>query len=192
MEKGTEASEEARNEASRRRKLITGWASALAACAAGVTILFSINTFFKAPKDINPRMTGEVAVLENLGTHLEQDRKTIEYIQMRINALINTDQKTSSGQQLAAVRAEIKATNSRLDVLEKGLLDSPEKALSVPLLRNDLENLKLGYKQDMDNMAKGIDRVYDQNKWFLGLMFTMAVGLIAIAISNFVQSRKSG
>jgi len=188
MESGTEQSEKAKKEVLTRRKLITEFASLLALLAATATITFSVSSLFKSPKEIKSSITPEIAVLQR---NLEQSQKAIEDMQKRLDAIVKIDQKTTTGQQVAAIGAEIKATSSRLETLERGLLDSPEKALSVPLLRNDLQNLKLSYKQDIDNLAKSMDRVYDQNKWFIGLMFTMAVGLIGLAISSFVQSRRN-
>jgi hypothetical protein len=69
-------------------------------------------------------------------------------------------------------------------------MNSPEKALSVPLLRQDLENMKISYHSDGVEYTRQIDRVYDQNKWFIGLMFSMALGLIGLAISNFLQIKR--
>lgn len=66
----------------------------------------------------------------------------------------------------------------------------PPSGLAVPLLRQDLENLKASQQRALEASTNEIDRVYDQNKWFIGLMFTMAIGLISLAISNFVQARR--
>ena len=64
-----------------------------------------------------------------------------------------------------------------------------ERSLSVPLLRKDLEQLKTQLNERTTAASKEIDRIYDQNKWFLGLMGTMALGLLGLAVSNFLQSR---
>lgn len=78
-----------------------------------------------------------------------------------------------------------------MKMLDDAIGESPDKSLAVPLLRKDLDNLKDSYHRDLDSTQAEINRVYDQNKWFLGLMFTMALGLIGLAISNFLQLRKS-
>jgi hypothetical protein len=50
--------------------------------------------------------------------------------------------------------------------------------------------VKTNYQRDIESYNKQIDRIYDLNKWFIGLMFTMAIGLIGLAISNFMQAQK--
>lgn len=40
-------------------------------------------------------------------------------------------------------------------------------------------------------MKEGVARVYDLTKWFVGLMFTMALGLIGLAVTNFLKAGKS-
>ena len=84
----------------------------------------------------------------------------------------------------------MKNISKRLDDLDAAIMNNPDKALSVPLLRRDLDTLKIEYQKDIDSSGKQIDRIYDQNKWFIGLMFSMAIGLIGLAISNFIQARK--
>jgi len=53
-----------------------------------------------------------------------------------------------------------------------------------------MENLRLSYKSDLIATKEEISRVYDLNKWFIGLMFTMTVGLLGLAISNFLRDKK--
>jgi hypothetical protein len=101
----------------------------------------------------------------------------------------NTDNSEVSV-QIAALRAELDGAIKRMETLENALLENPTRALSLPLLRKDLHNLEEDHQRDLDASAKAIDRIYDQNKWFIGLMFTMAVGLIGLAVSNFMQVRR--
>ena len=93
---------------------------------------------------------------------------------------IEPDTTTNIGAQVAAL-------NLRIQTLEDGLLENPEKALAIPLIRKDIQKIEVLYKENIAAMNRDIDRVYDQNKWFIGLMFTMAIGLIGLAISNLVQ-----
>lgn len=93
--------------------------------------------------------------------------------------------------QIARVSVQLDSLQAHVKTLDDAIGLSPDKALAVPLLRKDLDNLKDSYRRDFDSTQGEINRVYDQNKWFLGLMFTMALGLIGLAVSNFLQIRKS-
>lgn len=35
----------------------------------------------------------------------------------------------------------------------------------------------------------GIDRMYDQNKWFIGLIFTIALSVLGMSASNFFNKK---
>jgi len=92
---------------------------------------------------------------------------------------------------VAAVRADLTALDKRIQGIETAILDNPSKAITIPLLRQELETVKVDAQKEADSQTKQIDRIYDQNKWFIGLMFTMAIGLIGLAVSNFIQARKA-
>ncbi len=77
---------------------------------------------------------------------------------------------------------EIKAS---LQALENALTVNPEKALAVPILRKDLDNVEKSLRSELQQTRNEINRMYDLNKWFIGLMFTMAVSVLGIAISSF-------
>lgn len=85
--------------------------------------------------------------------------------------------------QVDGLRAEVKQ-------LTDAVGQSPEKALAVPLLRKDMDNLREGYRHDLDATQSEMNRVYDLTKWFLGTVVTMALALLGLAVSNFLQLRR--
>jgi len=92
--------------------------------------------------------------------------------------------------QISELRSEVTTLKSDISKLSEVILDNPEKVLSVPLLRKDMSSLKESYRDDLAGIRQEVYRVYDLNKWFIGLMFTMAIGLFGLAISNLFQSRR--
>lgn len=93
-------------------------------------------------------------------------------------------QTISSGQtstpDMAVLRGEVSVIDKRLSVIEQSVVENPSRALALTLLSRDMENLKASYQNE-------ISRLYDLGKWFLGLMFTMAIGLFTLAISNLLK-----
>ena len=128
--------------------------------------------------------------IEELQALNEANHSSISNLESGFRALSNPDTTSDALVQISVVKAEVSSVRQRLDIVDKAIVENPAKALSIPLLRQDLENLKSDYQDNRAEAAKQIDRVYDQNKWFIGLMFTMAIGLIGLAISNFIQARK--
>lgn len=90
----------------------------------------------------------------------------------------------------APAEARLGEIDTRLKAFESAIAASPERALSIPLLRRDIDELRTTYKQNQDQFAQQLDRIYGQNQWFIGLMFTVALGLIGVAVPTLIQSRK--
>lgn len=92
--------------------------------------------------------------------------------------------------QLKQQKEAIVALGDRLNKMEDAVLEDPAKALEMPLLRNDFDHLKESYEADALALRDEVSRIYDLNKWFIGLMFSMAIGIIGLAITNFIKSPK--
>ena len=157
----------------------------------GVIVAFSSTIYFMKGSEfgweLNLPPIHEVEVVKLSQELLAKKLSALDY---KLSAILAASTNGTPSADYAAIKTVLDDLSSRLAALEKSLLDNPEKALSVPLLRQDLENLKLSYRSDGAEYTRQIDRVYDQNKWFIGLMFSMALGLIGLAISNFLQIQK--
>ena len=73
-----------------------------------------------------------------------------------------------------------------LGELRRLLFDDPEAALTVPLLRKDVESVR----QDNENLRKELARISELSKWFIGIMLTMSFGLLALAVSILLKGGK--
>lgn len=185
----------------RRRRIMNRWLSMIAVLAAAATMTAGIGVIvdklFPAPK-IPVQLTG---------TQMQELEETIAKLRRQMSEFHAyskaTDEKIAAlGQlgklpgnaiiasQIAKVRSEVTELRTELSKSNEVILDNPEKALSMPLLKKDISNLQESYRNDLVALRQEISRVYGQNKWFIGLMFTMAVGLLGLAINNLVQSRK--
>jgi len=117
--------------------------------------------------------------------HFVIDNEAIE----KIGQKDPTDSKLAS--QLERTEGGIKDVAGRLGKLEAVILNDPGKSLEMPLLRNELDHIKKGYQSDLLTLKEEIGRIYDLTKWFIGLMFTMALGVIGLAVTNFVKAGAS-
>ena len=93
--------------------------------------------------------------------------------------------------QIVEVQSQINQLKDSLGKIETVILEDPAKALAIPLIMKDLDSMRNSYRSDLLGTKEEISRIYDQNKWFIGLMFTMAIGLLGLGISNFMQARKT-
>lgn len=83
--------------------------------------------------------------------------------------------------------AEIENKLNALNIL---IMDNPEKAISIPILRGEINHLKEQNGNDVKSLREEIARSYDTNKWIVGLVCTMLISIIALNISNLLSKSK--
>ena len=130
------------------------------------------------PTPVPPSLPTQVAALQSEVAALRQELNTLtQTIASNPNANPDT----------IALRADLQSIDGRLSVIEQAVLDNPAKALQLTLLSREMDNLKANYQSSLESTRQEIGRIYDLNKWFIGLMFTMAIGLLSLAVSNFIK-----
>ncbi|AIR90194.1 hypothetical protein [Pseudomonas cremoricolorata] len=83
---------------------------------------------------------------------------------------------------LGMVKSDVNLLSGRIGVLEKSISDSPEKALSIPLLRRDQESMSKTIEANKQAVNSELGRIYDQQKWMLtGIGTALLAALTALA-----------
>jgi hypothetical protein len=91
----------------------------------------------------------------------------------------------------AALELKIAGLEAKIDSLENALSLDPVRAVSVPILRRDLDSYKDQNQKDMQSIEKQVDRIYDQGKWLLGLIIPLGLTLLTVSLTVFFQSKKT-
>lgn len=91
-------------------------------------------------------------------------------------------------QELARVESSNSNLDKRLSALEEALSDSPEKALSVPLLRQQMVDAQEKSKGEAEALQADLSRLYGQMQWFFGLMITTTLSVTGLALNAFRQA----
>jgi hypothetical protein len=169
-------------------------ASFVAAIAAFATIIASfIGVFVKNESQnvisnlVDERVYTEIA---DMRSKILRELDSINDLRTQIQAISKLPPNTRPSPDYAKITAKLASIESRLKTLEDGLGDNPGKALSTPLLRKDIEALQKSSRDSFAVTQKEIERIYDQNKWFIGLIATMAVGVLGLAVGNLAQGKK--
>lgn len=124
---------------------------------------------------------------EAQASNFRQLIKRLDKDEAAINGLSNSPPTNSAlSAQLKELQSVVGNTSSQVAELDKAIMASPEKALEIPLLQRDLQNVKADDEAAIVALREEINRLYGLGEWFLGLMFTMAVGIISLAVSNFL------
>jgi len=87
-------------------------------------------------------------------------------------------------------KSELKKVKDDLNKLDDIILDNPEKALTIPLLKRELGELKTNVDKNQDAIKNDITRIYDLFKWVGGLIFTLLLSLLGLAFSNIFFKKK--
>lgn len=56
----------------------------------------------------------------------------------------------------------------------------------MPLMRRDIDNMRDANAQSIGAIRASVDQIYDLTKWLLG---ALAVGVLSLALANFIQRK---
>lgn len=193
----TEAKERRIKERSEKlQKFTSSVAAAISAIALGATVTFTTGLFTEQKKTFSQSELSQMVT--TIESDFEKQKVELNELQVKISAInenLNKITTLPDGNkwevQSSKLEQEIAILNNRLSALEDALTLNPAKSLAIPILRKDLENTDKGIRAEITQTKAEIDRIYDQNKWFLGLMFTMALSVFGIAISSFFGKKSS-
>ncbi len=92
------------------------------------------------------------------------------------------------GVEQTRLSAAVQKLDTRLSSLEAGLQETPEKALSVPLIRKDLSDLERRMVESRAMDRSEIDRIHDEQKWILGGIGAAALAVLVGSIKIILNS----
>jgi len=80
------------------------------------------------------------------------------------------------------------ALENKIETLNNIIIENPEKSLTIPFMRKDIQNIKKDNDLEIEHIKEKVDTVIDLNKWILGLIFSL---LITIVISNLSKVKSN-
>jgi hypothetical protein len=152
-------------------------------------ILVTIGSFISFV-DNSKRSFDSVTLAQDTNRNLEQRFASIDARLSEISK--NLDSATSAQIEkigLTAKVAEIDSVKKELDDIKQIIVEDPTKAIAMPLMRKDINDLQTQQQTLASSVKEQIDRIYDFSKWFLALMITLAVTLV-VSLVGIVFTRK--
>ena len=145
-----------------------------------ITVLASL--FFLTTKDFvgdnnNVDLRNKINNLK-----LELNNQKVINDKLKSNTVVAFD-TSDYGKDLYKIKDQIENLNNII-------LEDPEKALTVPLLKVEIKNQKEQNDKELQSIKDDMTRIYDMNKWIIGLVFTMLVSLIALNLSNLYSKKQ--
>ena len=91
-------------------------------------------------------------------------------------------------QTINQIKSDQDQLRSRFTALETTLVTTPEKAIAVPMLKQQIDAIQDRSHADLDSVRGEIGRLFTLTQWFIGLMFTIALGVFGLALSNLKKA----
>ncbi len=115
---------------------------------------------------------------------IEETKIEMDALNRQLKAIGNKTSKLTSPNTKAVEKLSREIENTKLNLrsLKEMITENPEKALSLPLIKKDIEQLK----EENKALKNELDRVFDFNKWFIGIIVTILLALIA---STYVRNK---
>ena len=168
----------------------TSWVAAATALATIAVTIGSVQFLFTSSSTQESRWQLTQAELRSeIQTAMKSNFDEIEKIKNQINALSNPPSEGNVSIILSEMTERVSDLEKTISTIETAIVDSPERAMSIPILRRDLDSLRTDVRSDLVGTKQEIDRVYDLSKWFIGLMATMAIGILGLAVGNLFKSK---
>jgi hypothetical protein len=104
----------------------------------------------------------------------------ISAIKLQQEALSKLPADVPVSSKIEQIELKINAIAKDVEVINKAIMASPEKALKIPLLRRDFTALQQKYENATKALEKDIEQAYDTMRSVIG---TIVVGILGIAAS---------
>lgn len=106
------------------------------------------------------------------------------------NALFD-DFVVSTLSRVEVVSGRVDSLNRRLESLEDAISNNAEVALTIPMVRRDVEELGRAHDAEVLALERQLDRIIEQNRWMIGILFTLCVGLLGRLFGlRFVERKR--
>lgn len=148
-----------------------------------VSVALTVLSFDSSPNSLADLTAERDKKTVDAITLLKQDVLALQRAQARLTKLPEGDRLAA---RIENVGTKLEELERRQSQLEAAIMSDPEKALTIPLIRRDIDNMRDGNAQNLAAIKQSVDQVYDLTKWLLG---ALAVGVFSLAIANFFTKK---
>ncbi|WP_163131041.1 hypothetical protein [Agarivorans sp. Alg241-V36] len=158
-------------------------------CAA----MFAFSTYiynysFMNELGVDPKGVSVVLYKDDAYELIKSTRAEFKEIKAKIDAMGELPTELPVSTKIAELENRINDLSGTLDKLNNAILESPQKALELPLLKRDIVSLQSQLDSTVTNIDKQVSRAYDMFKWITG---SLVLGLISLAIGLFVREKNT-
>jgi len=191
----------------------------ISALFAAFAVISVITSFFFISKNTTPELSyasdkelvqlsarmdhlqTELQILENLNTtrkdEIASSLSQMSILAKQFQSMQSMNQSVTGSPtryDLLNLNKNLSSLDNRLSLIEKAIIDSPERSLALYKLSDDLDNFKKIYDLNVDELKKNDDRLYSSiNYLFAGFMasiVTISLGFIGFLWAMQKEKKK--
>ncbi|MCB5360445.1 MULTISPECIES: type I restriction enzyme HsdR N-terminal domain-containing protein [Vibrio] len=177
------------------------WSNIVAGMSSSIAIAALLITSFGLFFDSSSKTLGNKELTLELSTmkaKTYQSQAIVENLERELNEvkgslslLSDLPEEQKWKIEVSKLQANVEVLSNKIESLESVLTSDPTKALAVPLLRKDLESTEKTLTLELLQTRAELERMYDQNKWFIGLMFTIALSVLGMVASSWFNRKET-
>jgi hypothetical protein len=199
FQRGFEARERLLDEAEQRERIVMRrYRIAFAVILTFVGVYVSFWSFFGSRININDALPQSLknvsSELSEMKNEFKKASSEILVIQSTLSELRGKSTSTTLNpadlQRLNTVLEEQHVLDNRLKVLENAISTDPAKALSVPLLRKDIDELQTTQNNSALILNAEVTRLYNFVLGFFGLIITVSITFLGLTFAGMREARK--
>lgn len=159
--------------------MITSIVSSIAVAAAAAGIATSIRALFVGRRSRGgPAPASGAEISESIVADVQRQIDTLSA------AIAEAEVPKKQAIEMETFIARVNKLESDFRDLRRLLFDNPEAVVSIPLMRKDVDS----FRRDNENLRKELERIGSLSRWFIGIMITLSIGLLGLAVSILLKA----
>ena len=168
----------------KKRVWLSSMLSILSLVVGIITVVYSLNL---NKKTNNSSTFSSSCNCDSIKTEIKNLKKLINQIDKKTNQNVSSSKNNP-------VNSDIADLTNRIEVIEKGISDNPEKTLSLLNMNNDISQLEKSdesireiNKTEIESLKNEME---NQNSWISGLLITIFGLVLSFAVPNLLANIK--
>jgi uncharacterized coiled-coil protein SlyX len=124
-----------------------------------------------------------------LSSELQRQKGDIAELRSALTRLSRPTPGSAVARRIATVESALRRQRREVATLNDAIVESPAKALQMPLLRRDLTNQAAASRDAIAAVQGDIDRQYDLMKWVIGSLFVGILGMMLTVVVPALKAR---
>jgi hypothetical protein len=166
----------------RRRRKAELQIAFVAATMSGAGFVVALTQILGAPKTNFGHVPATIINPETIALRAKVDDIQRQYEALN-KAIYTKPPQINSTEEQQRFLSSVASLDDRMTKIEDAISATPDKALAVPLLRNDVEAISKRLEDYRASDRAEIDRLYDQQKWMLGGIGTVLFAIAGAAVT---------